>query len=221
MRLDDAVKGQPDEQRLRVLLTDRPVAAEIFEGRAATSVQSLARRGELHGLLIEFDPDERDGLSYTELAREADPQTTLRFGSISNSEGVWQRLDIAGNRVSGAFNARSRRAEDDEPQLDAAFTFDAPVIEDPLQRILTGSEASASELVPLAIAHLEAGLARMTAQEREAFTPMVRDFITAARTPTRVVLRERSALLVVGDSESWIEIEFVRENGAWRALQRE
>ena len=221
MRVDDAVRGEPNERRLSVLLSDRPVAPEIFENRATTSIDALARRGEVRGLLIRFDPNDREGFSYTELMPSPSPQTSLRFGSISSSEGVWQRLDLAGGRVSGAFDGRAGRAADEAPQLDAAFAFDAAIVEDPLHRILTGSEAAASELVPLGIAHLEAGLGRMSAQERETFEPMVRNLLSAVRTPLRVVLRERTAILVVGDGESWVELEFVRENSGWRALQRE
>lgn len=212
-RVDDAAHGNPDQRRIEVLLTERPIAPEIFEDRSDTTLDTLARQGGARGLLITIDPAERNGFGYTELEPLSQDRGSLLFGSTSSSEGVWDRLEIGGPRASGAYSSTDPQRR--RPQ--AEFTFDAPITEDRLERILTGAEASRSELVPLAIAQLEQTLATLPPEQAD-FRPMLTNLMPLVRTPLRIVLRRNTAELLAGEENSVFTFRFARENGRWRVL---
>lgn len=210
---------------LRVLLTDKEVPPAALHGLIFPPVRAMARAGAVRGVLLEFDPADRNRVEVTILARPDDPNAFLPNLSLSNSEGLWKRLDISDTRVAGELKP------DDDGQL--AATFSAPVFTDPVQSDLKGPAAAASEPVKVLVARAEAlakgdtaaalGLSTdESAAQLKALPPAVMKQAAAQvpamlkelKAPKRVVIRRETAA-VQGAHGDWFSLELV--NGAWKA----
>jgi hypothetical protein len=224
--LQDNAEGVLEHPRqLRVLLTDREVPPSVLHGLVFPPVRAMARKGEVRGVLLEFDPGDRTSLQVTVLAKPDDPDAFLPNVSLSNSTGLWTRLEVSDTRVAGELKP------DDDGQLAASFS--APVFTDPVQSDLKGPAAAASEPVKVLVARAEAlakgdlatayGLStEASAAQLKALPPAVMKQASAQvplmlkdlKTAKRVVIRRETAA-VQGAHGDWYSLELV--GGSWKA----
>lgn len=221
----DNVEGFSDhETGLRVLLSDREVPLSAICGLAFPPVWGMARDGQLEGLLLGFDPADRTSLLATILTRP-EPGYSLGTTTLSNTEGLWQRLDVTGNRVVGEFknDASSRMV----------FAFNAPIFTNAVEADLKGPAAAASEPVRVLLARAEAigrrdfkaAAALSTAnvsRNFDAIPPEVlkdiaklsAEMARRLKSPRRVVIRRETAAVMLGEGE-WASLTKV--DGVWKA----
>jgi hypothetical protein len=224
--LQDNAEGVLEHPRqLRVLLTDREVPPSVLHGLIFPPVRAMARAGAVRGVLLEFDPGDKTSLQMTVLAKPDDPQAFLPNVSLSNSVGLWTRLDVSDTRVAGELKP------DDDGQLTASFS--APIFTDAVQADLKGPAAAASEPAKVLIARAEAlakgdmatayGLSsEESAAQLRALPPAVMKQAAAQvpamlkdlRSARRVVIRRETAA-VQGAHGDWSSL--VLEGGAWKA----
>lgn len=225
---DEASGGHPERGEYRILLTDRPVGPEALERAGPGSATDLAERGELLGVLIEFNPREREDIDFIELERPRD-DFGVNARNVSGVPNLWRRLDLRTDHVGGEL--RFDPAASPGPVPDAALSFDSPVSYDPVISVLTGAEAGESAPARAALAvhrALAAGdletarslstravAARMTQPPNEGERTIIGQMAEALREPTRVVVRQRSALVVMGGEGMSLSIRLVLEDGQW------
>jgi hypothetical protein len=210
--------------QLRVLLSDRDVPIQALYGIAFPPVRAMARQGDLRGLLLEFDPADRNSLRVTILAKPDDPTEFVPSLSLSDSNGLWRRLTVDATHVEGEFQSG------DNPDL--AFSFSAPISTDPVVADLKGAAAQSSEQVRVLNARaqalgrgdLPAALSltsRQAAAQLRAIPPAqlkqatasMGELIKALKGVNRVVVRKQSAVAIMpgGNFSS-----LVLEDGAWK-----
>lgn len=222
--LDDAEGLLEPHIRMRVVLSDRPVAADALFGIAFPPVRDMAKRGELRGLMIEFDPKDRTSAQVTDLQRPADPTAFLRTTSISNSAGLWKTLNVDAKHISGRFVST-----DDGLDL----VVDAPITTDPVVATLTGAAVQASPFLKMLRARTQAlakgDLAAINAlmsrgeQVQSAkdlppasspeFKANLAAYTKALDKASRVIVRGKTAVVLLPESE-WVP--FVREGADWK-----
>jgi hypothetical protein len=228
--VDEAEDGRPDERQFHVLLTEAPAPPDALDRRGGGTASQLAERGELRGILLDFVPGDAGRVSVVELERPRD-----QFGSyrreLTDPNNVWRRFSSTSDRVAGEI---ASRADPNVQRPEAEFGFDAALAYDPVVRILTGAEARDSEFVRTGVGMYQAVLGgdpaaagRLTTREVAAriasaapLTAAERQFlqaiVEALRSPLRIVVRQRSAAIVVGDETSRMSFGFVVEDGQWR-----
>ncbi len=219
----DNTEGMLDRPRgIRLLLSDREVPVAAICGLAFPPVWAMAKAGTVRGLLIEFDPAQRERLNAVVLA-PPEGDFSLPSVSLSDSRGLWERLDVSDTRIAGTL----------EPRDDMAFTFSAPVFNDRVKADLKGPEVQKSAPVKVLIARAEAigrgdlkAAAALSTETAGAFLssappemlPQFRriapDLIRRLKAAQRVVVREQTAAVVTGPRE-WVSAALV--NGAWKA----
>jgi hypothetical protein len=211
--------------QMRVLISDREVPISALYGIAFPPVRSMAREGAVRGLLLEFDPADRTSLRITVLSKPSDPAEFAPSLNLSNSEGLWKRLEASATRISGEYQS----SDDDR---DLAFVFSAPVFSDPVQADLKGPDAQKSEQVLALIARAEALArgdlpaamalsSRKAAQDLSGLPPGAMKGVAAQMGPLikdlkaikRVVVRRATAVALMSEG-SWSIL--VLEDGAWK-----
>lgn len=225
MLLDNAEGVQEHARTLRVLLSDVEAPPQVLHGLVFPPVRALARAGRIRGVLLEFDPADRNSLQATVLARPDDPNTFLPNLSLSNSAGLWSRLEVGAAQVSGELKP------DEDGKLAATFT--APIFTDPVEADLKGPAAAASEPAKVLIARAEA-LAKgdlaaalsltndSMGEQLKAMPPgmlkqasaQIPALIKELKGARRVVIRRETAA-VQGAHGDWMSLEKV--DGAWKA----
>jgi hypothetical protein len=223
LALDNA-EGFNDDARVRVLLSDREVPLSAIVGLAFPPVWGLARKGALKGLLLEFDPANRETLAAVVLTTP-EPGYSMATATLSRSEGLWDRMDASPTRIAAALKPG---ASDD-----FAFSFSAPVFTNAVVSDLKGPAAAASEPVKVLLARAEAlsrgDLAAARALSTEAAAEQltslppetmklaqreVAGLVRKLKAPPRVVIRRETAAVLL-DKGSWASL--VRVDGAWKA----
>jgi hypothetical protein len=221
----DNAEGMLDHpNQMRVLLSDKEIPAAALEGLAFPPVRAMARAGEIRGLLLEFDPADRTTLQVSVLAKPEDPNAFLPNLSLSNSEGLWKRLEANPTQVTGEYKP------DDDNGL--AFSFSAPVFTNAVTADLKGAEAQKSDQVRVLVARAEAigrgdlpATLALTAKSAQgelrglppgAFKQAAAEMpglIKALKSAKRVVVRRETAAVMVEEG-SWSSL--VLEDGAWK-----
>lgn len=218
----DNAEGFSEGEGLRVLLSDREVPVSAICGLAFPPVWNMAREGQLEGLLLKFDPKDRTSLVATVLTRP-EPGYSMANTSISNSEGLWTRLDVSATRVAGELKA--------EASDRMVFEFSAPVFTNAVEADLKGPAALASEPVKVLLARAEAigrgdfkAAAALSADTRafENIPPealkeaprMSALMVRELRRAKRVVIRRETAAVMLGEGE-WSSV--VKVGGVWKA----
>jgi hypothetical protein len=221
----DNAEGLLDHpSQMRVLLSDKEVPLAALEGLAFPPVRAMARAGEVRGLLLEFDPADRSTLQVSILAKPADPNEFLPNLSLSNSEGLWKRLEASPTRIVGEY-----RPDEDNGLV---FSFSAPVFTNAVVADLRGAEAQKSEQVRVLMARAEAigrsdlpGTLALTAKSAQgelrglppgAFKQVAVEMpglIKALKSARRVVVRRETAAVLVAEG-SWSSL--VLEDGVWK-----
>jgi hypothetical protein len=222
--LDNAEGFRDTPNEMRVVLADREVLPADLTGLAFPPVWRMAREGKLKGLLLAFDPADRNALQVTVLA-QPEPGYSLANISLSNTAGVWQRLEVSATRVAGALKPDLRDG------LEASFS--APVFTDKVTADLKGPAAAASEPVKAILAHAEAvsrgdyaaarGLATPAlAAQFDDIPPQMQKLMKAElpkllrqlKAPPRVVIREQTAAVML-EKGTWTHAR--RVDGVWKA----
>ena len=181
-------------------------------------------------MLIEFDLRERDSISFIELERPRDD-----FGpnarTLSGMPVPWRRFDFRPDRVSGELRLDPAAMSGIGPE--AVLSFETPVRYDPVVSVLTGAEARDSAPARTARAVHEAILAGDFAAARRPSTApvaarmtgaapsaderrVIGGFLEALRAPARVVVRQRSAQVMMGGDGMSLTVTMALENGEWR-----
>lgn len=221
---DNAEGALESPSQLRVVLSDTPVAAPALCGMIFPPVRALARAGQVRGLMLEFDPANREALLLTVLAPPEDPSFSLPNISMSNTTGLWSRLEIGDTRAVGELKP--------DDQQNVAVSFSSPIFRDPVQADLSGAQARASEPVRVLLARaealargdVEAAAAQSTASAGAQLRALPPEMVKMAmrevpvlvrqlKAPERVVIREQTAAVKVGGG--WASL--VRADGAWKA----
>jgi hypothetical protein len=212
--------------RVRVLLSDKDVPVSALYGIAFPPVRTMARNGEVRGVLLEFNPADRTTLQVTVLHRPAEADEFAPSISLANSEGLWKRLDASATRIGGEF-------EPGDAATDLAFTFSAPVFTDPVQADLRGADAQRCEQIRVLVARAEAIgrgdmaaayalSSRQSAAQLRALPPALMKqgadstplMVRSLKAIQRVVVRRETAVALMSDG-SWLSL--VLEDGAWKA----
>ncbi len=219
-------EGLIDANRtMRVLLSDVEILPEALHGIAFLPVGEMAKAGGLRGLLLEFDPADRTSMLVTILDKPTQAGESLPTITLSNSTGLWQRLNVAATRIGGDI-----AHESDDYGFTASFS--APVFENKVTADLKGAAAQASEQVRLLIARelafgrgdLDAAKVMTSARGRQGldrvpaeYWPELRKNAAAAivsyRRIARLVVRGESAVALLPEQGSWQA--FALENGKW------
>lgn len=220
----DNVEGFPDKDKgYRVFLSDREVPISALYGLSFPPVWRMARRGDVSGLLLRFDPADRGSLLTTVLVKRTDGYSPASI-TLSNTSGVWKRLEANATRVVGELN----------PDISSGMLFDftAPVFTNPVEADLRGPAAQASEPVKALLARAEAfgrgdmkAAAELSTPEAAAefaeyppeiikMAPKIAAQVTReARKTPRVVIRRETAAVQLSPN-SWSSLTKV--DGAWK-----
>ncbi|HEY0649762.1 hypothetical protein [Phenylobacterium sp.] len=224
LAIDNAEGFDDREKGLRVLLSDRKVPVSALCGIAFPPVWGLAREGKLEGLLLNFDPADRTSLVATILTKP-EPGYSMATTTISNSEGLWKRLEANPTRVVGELNADASER--------MVFEFSAPVFTNAVEADLKGPAAAASEPVKVLLARAEAigradwkAAAALSTEDGarnfDAVPPeilkqapkMAAQMVRQLRAAQRVVIRRETAAVMLGKGE-WASV--ARVDGVWKA----
>lgn len=208
--------------QVRVVLSDVEVPIAALYGVVFPPVLGMAREQTVRGVMLEFSPKSPTAMHVTVLSKPEELGASLTNISLSNSQGVFKRLDVGATRVSGDY--------DGGDGSDFKFTFSAPVFTDPVQADLKGPAAQASEQIRVLVARAEAlqhgDLAAAVAlsskgsrigslppevvkQAAQAMPQMIKEL----KAVKRVVVRQSTAVALQGHG-SWASL--VLENGAWK-----
>lgn len=221
----DNTEGLLDSPKeLRVLLTDRELPASVLHGQAFPPVWRLAKEGKVRGLLLTFDPARRDAIVMTVLAKP-EPGYSLANVTLSNSQGLWSRLEVGATRVVGELKPDASEK--------AQVRFSAPVFTNAVEADLKGPAAAASEPVKVLIARAEAiakgdlaaaaalstetsaaGLADIPPEFRKALAKELPNLIARLKATKRVVIRRETAVVMLGPGEY---ANTARVGGVWKA----
>lgn len=220
----DNTEGLLDSAReIRVALTDREVPLSALYGQSFPPIWHMAMKGEVKGVLITIDPDDRTAVVVTVLA-PPEPGYSLGTLTISNSEGLWKSLDVSATRVSGELNP------DASEKLTARFS--APIFRDAVVADVKGPAAATAEPTKVVLARAEAmlrgdiaaavalsteaGGARLKDLPPEA-APMIRrelpKMVARLKAARRVVIREQTAVIFLAPKEY---ATAVRVDGVWK-----
>ena len=224
LAMDNAEGFADSEKGLRVLLSDREVPVSALCGIAFPPVWRMARSGKLEGLLLNFDPADRNALVATILTRP-EPGFSLATLSLSNSEGLWSRLEVNPTRVVGELKTDAS----DKMVLE----FSAPVFTNAIEADLKGPAAASSEPVKALLARAEAlgrgdlkaaaalstesagqDLLAAPPEALKAFPGLAAELTRRLKGAKRVVVRRETAAVMLGKGE-WGSV--ARVDGVWRA----
>lgn len=220
----DNTEGFSDEGPGLRVLSDREVPVSAICGLAFPPVWGMARDGKLEGLLLKLDPADKTSLVATILTKP-EPGYSMATTTISNTEGLWSRLDASPTRVSGELKADASDS--------MIFEFSAPVFTNAVEADLKGPAAAASEPAKVLLARAEA-LSRKdfkaaaalstadSARNLEAIPPeILKDLarftsrmVRELKAPRRVVIRRETAAVMLGPGE-WASLTKV--DGVWKA----
>lgn len=223
LSLDNVEDPSSRKREMRVLLSDREAPASAIMGLFFPPVWRLARTGALRALLLTFDPEDRTGLNVVVLSKRDDGYSPPSI-SITNTAGLWSRLDISATRIVGTLK--------DDASENMSFSFSAPVYTNDVVSDLAGPAAQASEPVAVVLARTEAlsrgdlAAARMfsTPDSAASLTELPPEFVKLAKAEMvrqlgrlksvkRVVIRRETAAVQVAPGE-WASL--VRVDGVWK-----
>lgn len=210
-------------REVRVALTDREVPVSALHGQGFPPIWHMATKGQVKGVLMSINPEDRTGLVATILA-PPEPGYSLATMTISGTEGLWERLDVAATRISGEIRPGMHE------KLECRFS--APVFNDrvvsdlkgaaaatcePAQAILARAQALIRGDVPAAIAlSTEASGARLGDLPPSTITLIKREvpkLVARLKTVRRAVIREQTAVVFLGPREY---ATTAREGGVWK-----
>lgn len=208
---------------MRVLLTDVELPPTVLHGGAFPPVRAMARAGEVRGLLLEFDPADRNNMLVTVLAKPTEEGMSLATITLSDTTGLWKRLEVAPTRILGDLD------RDGSMKL----SFSAPVFTDPITADLKGAAAQTSLYARVLVDRAKAlgqgdmaAAAKLTSRQTSAqlakvpseYLPAIRAEVPAmlkdyARI-SRVIVRSDNAAAILPNGD---RIGLIMEDGIWKA----
>lgn len=240
-QVHDNAEGLLDRpSEMRIVLCDREIPQASLSGIAFLPVSDLAREGRVRGLLLAFDPANRNSVYVTLLDKPAEEGRSLITQTLSVSgDGPIRNLLISAQRVGGELeHADSDMTPDSRlPALAYAVSFSAPVFNEPaVTEDLKGKAAKKSVQVKvltdrakaLARGDLETVKRLSTAESNRQSETMLAgggddilrmakefaaDMQKSLRGVKRVVVRGDRAVVIFGD-KSWTTMRM--ENGEWK-----
>lgn len=151
-------------KELRILVTDREVAQSSLQGLVFLPIETMARDGEVVGLLLQLDPDQPNEVNVTLLLQPADPTLSLMSQTLSRTgSDLWQSFSFSPQRAAGSIEQIDEREwiSEELPEISFTFTFSAPVFNEPdVTEDLKGDVAKKSphaELVRKQVAAMKQG----------------------------------------------------------------
>ena len=228
---DNAEGALPSPTQMRVLVTDRAVPVESLYGLMFLPVADMGGRGEVEGILLQFDPAEPAEVDYTVLTLKGLQTVTKRI-SITG-------LKVVAGRVSGSFTFTedSFKSFPDYPQVSFSLRIDAPIKRLPaITADLKGVDAVNSPQVKvlraiadaLATGNFEAmhklssenvairnreEIARLGAKAKTTFKTVGTDLKRLIPGVKRVVVRGTSAVVILPEKGTF---NLVFEGGTWK-----
>ncbi len=240
--LHDNAEGLLDRRtELRILLADRKIPQDALAGIVFLPVRQMATEGQVQGLLLQLDPDDRRRVVIILLYPPANPGQTLMTQSLSTTgQQALKKLEFTSQRVIGEIEHRDQREPrfTDMPKLDYAVQFSAPLFhEPPITADLQGKAAQDSPQVRLlrdkaralakgdfeAIRRLSTDganrrnqtfLAQAGADARSFAKQAAAERAKSLRRIRRVVVRGERAVAIFADKQ-WAN--FVREGREWKS----
>lgn len=222
--MDNAEGLSSRPRQIRLLLSDREVAPAALYGVTFPPVWTMAKAGSLKGLLLEFDPADRENLTATILST---PEPGYSLGTLtqSDSSGLWARLELSPTRIVGELKAGVSEKMN--------FKFSAPVFTNPVVADLKGAAVATSEPVKVMIARAEAldrgdmataralstptaggGLSSLPPEMMKNLRGIATELTHRLKTAKRVVIRRETAVVIFGEGE-WGNA--ARVDGVWKA----
>lgn len=224
LELDNAEGFRDSAREYRVLLSDRDVPIGALYGLAFPPVWSMAKKGEVRGLPLSIDPADRTSLVVTVFA-PPEPGFSFTTWTLTNSEGVWERLDASPRRIVGALRKGASER--------LALQFSAPVFTDAVEADLQGAAARSSEPAQVLLARADAIRRGDMAAAAALSTPaaaanfqdappellkiaprMAAELTRRLKAADRVVIRRETAAVRLGKGE-WASL--ARVDGVWKA----
>lgn len=228
---DNAEGVLPSPTQLRILITGRDVPIEALYGLTFLPVEDMGRRGEVEGILLQFDPAKPDDVDYTVLTQKG-LQTVTRKISI-------RELKPAADRLSGVFDYADNSFDSfpDYPKVSFSFRIDAPIKRPPaITSDLKGADALNSPQVKvlraiadaIATGHFVAlhkltsesatirnkeQIARLGAGAATTFKGVGTDLREQISGVKRVVVRGNRAVVILPENGTY---NFILENGIWK-----
>jgi hypothetical protein len=209
--------------QVRILLADREAPVDALYGIVFPPVRGMATRGEIRGLLLEFDPADRNNLHITVLDKPGEAGELLPSLSLSDSNGLWRSLTRTPGHIAGDFQAADGGV---------AFSFSVDLATDAVVADLKGPKAQASDQVKALIARAtalshgdlpaalaltaraaRAELAAIPPAELKQLSGQSAEMIAAFKAIQRVVVRQHTAAALMGEG-SWSTLVF--EDGGWK-----
>ena len=217
--------------QLRIVVTDREVPIESLYGLSFLPVGDMGRRGEVEGILLQFDPAKPDEVDYTVL-------TVSGIQTVTTKVSV-KELKLAAGRVTGAFDFsdNSFASFPEYPKVKFSFRIDTPVNSPPaVTADLKGRDALNSPQVKvvraiadaLAVGNLVAlnkltseratvrnkeEIARRGADAKKAYKSVGAELKKLIPGVKRVVVRGDQAVVILPEQTTF---ELKLEGGIWK-----
>jgi hypothetical protein len=238
--LHDNAEGLLDRPKeMRILIVDREVEQAVLNGLVFLPVIALAREDKVRGLVLIFDPNDRDNVVITFLYPPAHPTEFLTTQSRLNSEGLMKNLQITDQRVVGEIEDKEQRESrfSDMPVITYTTSFSAPLFHEPnVTEDLRGQAAKNSPQVKELRAEVEAlkkadfealrkisterlnrerepGLAQGGAQVADLARQAGEEMARSIAKVQRIVVRGNRAVVILPD-KAWKSLE--RVGGMWK-----
>jgi hypothetical protein len=144
-------EGVLEQAELRILLTDREVSQTLLSGPFLESLQSLARKGGVRGVLLKLDARKllKAPVYGTLLVAPKNPQESFLFFTISSEDGSFEKLEQANNRVVGKTHYQFKM----ENSFEYDVSLSAPLFRDEVTARLTGAQALNSPHIQALLAY--------------------------------------------------------------------
>ena len=240
--MHDNAEGLLDRpQELRILVTDREVPSEALYGVAYLPVEQMAKRGQVHGILILIDPAKRGDVTVTVLYPPPMPGQPLLTEVLGGgAHDAIKDLQIDDRRVSGEVEHEDRQELEfmDIPKLAYEATFSATLVREPAvtadlqgQAAVDSPQAAVLREKVKALANGDfAALKRISTdsanRRSQSFISKAgphavslakqaaADMAPSLQKIRRVVVRGSRAVLIFSDRQ-WMS--FVKDGGRWKS----
>ncbi len=145
----DNAEGLLDRPKeIRIVLADRRIPQESLRGIAFLPVTTLAKEGNVRGLLLQFDPGDQSKMVVTILRAPSRQGTSLTtISRAETGQKLFKNLAISKTRVGGETEYAEKGSPDSEsfPGISYSVKFSAPLFNElPVTADLKGKAAQDS-----------------------------------------------------------------------------
>lgn len=148
-------EGFLDKAEIRLLLTDKDVPYELLSGPTLDPLLALVRKNDVHGILLRIEQlkplkNKVKTANGTLFYPPKNPRASLPFFTISDSNGIFDKLVYGNNCVSGKIRHQLKGGQ--TPSFEFDVSFYAPFFEDVVTSKLAGKAALDSPQVKALLA---------------------------------------------------------------------